>query len=236
MRIVVGIQARMGSKRLPGKSLMHVCGKPLVNLVAERIRLSKSVSDIWVLTSTNPEDDALTEAIRPICHVLRGHDEDVQSRYKALWDRNGADLMVRITGDCPFMDGRLLDQLIGLHLRTNAEYSHILAQPWEPIAYPNGLNGEIFSRATFEKIVALSSTDDEKEHVTKAVFANPEKFQIAKLAPSRELSLPHWKLSIDTADDLKRSCNVYQRLGLGAEIADIPQIMNVLKEIDAEGL
>ena len=113
-KIVVGIQARMGSTRLPGKSLSMIRDKPMLQWVIDRVRLAQHVDEVWLLTTTNPEDDALQHTFSGIVPVLRGDAYNVASRYQQLMTQTQASNLIRVTGDCPLIDGRLLDDLIQL--------------------------------------------------------------------------------------------------------------------------
>ncbi|MDJ0616485.1 MAG: NTP transferase domain-containing protein [Calothrix sp. MO_192.B10] len=227
-RVVVGIQARMGSTRLPGKSLMEIGGKPIVHWVIDRVKQASQIDEIWVLTTTNPEDDALVAAVESKTNVLRGDVQDVRSRYNMLIQKTGASLIFRITADCPLVDWTLLDALVELMHRENAEYSHVLAQSCYCMSYPNGFNAELFSKDAFNKMNMLGTTAADQEHVTLAVDNFSQQFKIARLAPPKELSRPQWKLSVDTKEELNRVRLIVDSLGTIAEYASIQDIVAVL--------
>ncbi len=202
-RIVAGIQARMGSTRLSGKALMPIADQPLVHWVIERVKSARKLDQVWLLTTTNSEDDVLAEAMAKTVNILRGDPQDVASRYQTLFEKTDATHVLRITGDCPLVDAALIDALIELAQTTQADYAHILAQAYYNPSYPNGFNAELFSYAAFQTMLRLNTPAD-CEHVTAAVDRYPEQFTIARLTPPVELSRPQWKLSVDTAEDLAR--------------------------------
>lgn len=225
---VVGIQARMGSTRLPGKSLMPLRHQPMLRWVIDRVRLSQHVDEVWILTTTNPEDDALANAFTDVVPIIRGDVHDVASRYQQLFQSTRASRVFRITGDCPLIDGRLLDKVIALHDRQHADYTHILAQPYYDLSYPNGFNAELFTIEAFERMRQLGSSTAAREHVTLPIDHYPEKFNIARLAPSPRLSRPDWKLSVDTQTDFDRVAAIVDALGSTAVKASVEDIVAAL--------
>lgn len=226
-RIVAGIQARMGSTRLPGKALMQLGNKPLVHWVIDRLQSAACIDQVWLLTTTDPKDDALVAAVASKVKVIRGDSQDVASRYSQLFALTGADAVLRVTGDCPLIDGALIDTLVNHYNQLAANYGHILSQPYYEPSYPNGFNAELISKDAFEMMLKLSSTAD-REHVTPVVERHPEAFQIARLAPPSSLSRPQWKLSVDTAVDLQLVQLIVTALGDAAEYATVQEIVTIL--------
>ena len=116
MKIVAIIQARMGSTRLPGKMMMMIAGKPVIQHVFERVIKSELVDEVWLATTTNTEDDVLAEwASRRGIMCYRGSNGDVLDRYYQASRLAQADAVVRVTGDCPLIDPQVIDQAISLN-------------------------------------------------------------------------------------------------------------------------
>jgi spore coat polysaccharide biosynthesis protein SpsF len=226
--IVAGVQARMGSTRLPGKALRPLAGKPLVEWTLDRVALSKRLSQVWLLTTIEPGDDPLAAAVEDLVPVIRGSETDVRSRFRTLLDFTRADHLVRVTADCPFADGRLIDELIELHLRDGADYSHIAAQPEFSVSYPNGFNAEVFTAAAFGLMESLGDAPPFREHVTWAVAQSPERFRTARLLPSPALSRPNIKLSVDTEGEFERVRRIVDALGAAAPGATAREIVAVV--------
>jgi len=226
-RVVAGIQARMGSSRLPGKSLAPLGELPIIAWVVERVARARRIDEVWVLTTENPEDDALADAAAglPGARVLRGSAPDVRDRYARLLDRSGATDLVRVTADCPLVDPALLDQLIDLHRGQHTDYANIRAQSRHAIAYPHGLNGEVLTAAAFARMVELGDEPRHREHVTIAIDEHPQAFRTATLAPPPALSRPHAAICVDTPDDLDRVRRVVAALGPGALYAGVEEIV-----------
>ena len=228
--IVVGVQARMGSTRLPGKALRELAGKPMVDWTLDRVALSKRVSEIWMLTTVDEGDSRLAAAVDESVRVIRGSEADVRSRFRTLLDLTQADSLVRVTADCPLVDGRLIDELIDLHLRQGADYSHIAAQPEYPLSYPNGLNAEVFTAAAFSLMESLGDSPTFREHVTLAVNEFPGRFRVARLLPPPTMSRPRIKLSVDTRAEFDRVGRIVEALGPSAPNATVQEIVAIIDE------
>ena len=114
--VICVVQASMRSSRLPGNSMMDIAGKPAILRVIERVKRSKLISDIWLACSSHNSDDILNEfAIQQSVNCYRGSLEDVLSRYVSISKNNNADIVVRITGDCPLIDPKIIDQVIEIN-------------------------------------------------------------------------------------------------------------------------
>ncbi len=227
-RVVAGIQARMGSSRLPGKSLALVGDLPIIGWVVTRVARARRIDEVWVLTTDQAEDDALADVVvrdLPGVRLLRGSASDVRDRYTRMIERSGASDVVRVTADCPLADPTLLDQLIDLHRGQSTDYANIRAQSHHAISYPHGLNGEVLTRAAFARMIELGHEPRHREHVTIAIDEHPDAFRTATLAPPRSLSRPHAKICVDTPVDLERVRRVVEALGPGALEAGVPEIV-----------
>ena len=162
-KVAVILQARTGSSRLPGKVLADLSGRPMIIFLLERLSRCKCV-DRFILATTNlPEDDHLAE----ICEsfgvlVVRGSQDDVLSRYVLAAESTEATTLVRITGDCPFVDPCLLDQMILEFSEQSSDYYSNSLLP----TYPDGLDIEIFTRPALYLAQSECSDSFQREHVT----------------------------------------------------------------------
>ena len=119
-KIVATIEARMTSSRLPGKVLLDLAGKPALQQLVERLRRSRYLDEVVVATTDRPTDDPVAEMCRQIgCSVFRGSEDDVLARVLGAANSVSGDLIVEITGDCPAVDWRHVDQLIETFLPGN---------------------------------------------------------------------------------------------------------------------
>src|SRR6185312_2563921 len=140
MKTVAIIQARMGSIRLPGKVLADLAGKPVLAWVVRAARAASGVDDVWVATSTAAGDDIVAAWCKANgVSVHRGSENDVLDRYVGAARASGAQVVVRITADCPFLDPAVIAQTIRLRLITGGAY----ASNVDPPTWPDGLDCEV---------------------------------------------------------------------------------------------
>src|SRR3989338_7348983 len=146
------IEARMGSTRLPGKTLLPIVGKPAIGLLIERLRIAKKINEIILATTINPEDDA----IEKFCNenntkCFRGSSEDVLNRVYSAAKIYDADIIVEVTGDCPLLDPWLIDECIDIFLMEDYDYlSNFIEQ-----SYPPGIDVQIFTFKVLERLNRL---------------------------------------------------------------------------------
>lgn len=161
------IQARTGSTRLPEKTMLQVCGKPLLELMLERLSYSKYHEQVIVATTTKPRDDVIVSlCMKRGVPVYRGSEEDVLQRYIDCASFYGCEIVVRLTSDCPLMDPYLLDEMIDEYLEKKyTVYSNV-----HPRTYPDGFDIEIMPLIYLME--CAENTDDRKtrEHVTREIF------------------------------------------------------------------
>jgi len=173
MKIIIIIQSRLSSRRLPGKMLMPVAGIPLYEYVYRRCLKAKGVDGVIIATSTEPSDDPLYEsASKKGITVFRGELEDVLKRYVDCAGAAGADAIVRVCGDSPFVDIDLLELMAGVFSADGLEY---IAPDKKSCAA--GLDCEIVLLSALKKTAAESSDKADHEHVTKFIRDNPRKFK-----------------------------------------------------------
>ncbi len=198
------VQARMSSSRLPGKVLMPICEKPMLELLLERLKRSLYLDDIWVVTSVDESDDVLAHfcAERNIS-CFRGSLTDVLQRYIEAADAAEADTIVRITGDCPLIDPELLDEAL-MRFKTGYLSNSIKR------TYPRGLDFEIFDREVLLEIAKRAKTPEDHEHVTYYLTQHPEEFEIEQYQFNRDVSSLRW--TVDTQEDFLLVKNIFEEL------------------------
>ena len=169
------IQARFTSKRLPGKALRLLGEKNLLERTINRLKQSEKISAIMVATSSEKTDDPIAEHAQEIgTEIYRGDLRDVGNRLLNGAKSMGSDSFVRISGDSPFIDWRLVDQAIDLHNISEAD----LVSNIFPRTYPKGQSVEIIKTASLAKLCKSERTNEEKEHVTPYFYKNYNKFCI----------------------------------------------------------
>ncbi|HET7677409.1 MAG TPA: glycosyltransferase family protein, partial [Candidatus Limnocylindrales bacterium] len=178
MRTVAIVQARTGSTRLPGKVLARIGGRPMLAHVVERARAAPGVDEVVVATSVLPEDDAIAglcaESGWP-CE--RGSATDLLDRYERAAAAHDAEVVVRVTGDCPLLDPALVGEVIALLGRGGYDYA---SNTLEPRTWPHGLDAEAFTRAALATAWAEDTDPAWREHVTPFLYRHPERFRLGR--------------------------------------------------------
>lgn len=196
MKTLIIVQARMTSTRLPGKVLLPLAGEPMLTRLIERLRRVRRADGIVVATTTNTSDDpiaALCALLGVPCH--RGSEHDVLSRYADAARLYGADVVVRITSDCPLIDPALIDQTIAAYDEGGSDYvSNMLPPTW-----PYGMAVEVFSAAALAQAHAEATQAAEREHVTPFLYWHPERYRLRNVASPVDLSQHRW--TVDTPED-----------------------------------
>ena len=167
MRIIGIVQARMGSTRFPGKVMQAISDVPMIGLLLERLSKSSKIAKIIIATSKNKLDDSLENYLKSINYsVYRGDEGDVLKRFYLAAKQEQADVVIRITGDCPLIDAKLVDEVIEGFINSKADY----ASNREPPTYPDGLDVEVFSMYALELAYVNASESSEREHVTPYII------------------------------------------------------------------
>jgi spore coat polysaccharide biosynthesis protein SpsF (cytidylyltransferase family) len=188
----------MGSSRLPGKSLADLGGHPVIDWVVERCLLADGVDTVVVATSSEPADEPLASHVRSRgWHVVRGDLSDVLDRYAAALDEVPHDRLIRVTGDCPFVQPELIDAALGL-LDGEVEYVYTGHEG----RFPRGFDVEAITRTALMTAHAEATDPVEREHVTPFVARRPERFSSVALPSPPWARRPDLRLTLDEADDL----------------------------------
>lgn len=207
MNIIVILQARMSSSRLPNKVLKLIANKPMLQLQIERIQQAKLIDKIIVATSNQREDDAinlLCEQLNITCY--RGSLSNVLDRFYRVANEYNADHIVRLTGDCPLIDPQIIDSVIELHLKQRGDYTSNCRIP----CLPDGLDVEVFTKAALNSSWQQATKPSEKEHVTQFMRNHDELFTLIDYQYSPDLSAYRW--TVDEPDDFEFVTQVYQKL------------------------
>ncbi len=214
MHRVVIVQARMTSARLPGKVLMDLAGRPLLQRELERLQRCERADEIVLAVTTNDDDDELVAlAGRLGVRWHRGSEHDVLARYLGAAREASADLVVRVTADCPLIDPGETDAVIGALESERADYaSNILER-----TLPRGLDTEALWRDALERMGRLATSRPAREHVTWFCRSErPDLFELRSVQSPLDAADLRW--TVDTAEDLELVRRLYADLGL----ADAP--------------
>lgn len=227
-RINVSIEARMTSSRLPGKVLMEVCGKSMLELMIERVRHSKYVDKIIVATTTNETDNPIIE----LCDKLktgyfRGSEPDVLKRVYEAHNQYHSNLVVELTGDCPLIDPLLIDHCILEYL--NGDYDYVRTSQTK--TYPWGQAVQVYSFELLKYLNENAITEYDREHVTPHIYQNPDKYRIKEIHAKESHTAPDMRLTLDTQEDFEFITAIYERLYPSNPLFSLEEMIVVGKEI-----
>ncbi len=209
MNVVCIVQARIGSTRLPGKVLKKICDKTVLEHDIDRLKRVKNINEIVIATTNLEKDNAIVEeANRLGVKCFRGSEEDVLSRYYYAAKENNADVIVRITSDCPLIDSEITEKTILFYLENSDNYDYVSNSLKK--TYPRGLDTEIFSYKILARAFNEATSKKDREHVTFYIWNNPSTFRLGCYENSEDYSDLRWTL--DTEEDLKLINKIYNYL------------------------
>lgn len=191
MNTAVIIQARLGSTRLPGKVLYKVIGKTILEYVIERAGRARSIEETIVATTANSEDSQIANLADKLgARVYRGSEQDVLDRYYQAAKLFRIKHIVRITADCPLIDPKIIDDVVGHYFDTKSDYcSNVIVE-----TFPDGQDVEVFGFDALGDAWKNARLSSEREHVTPYIRKNAGKFKLASFINSVDLSGKRWTL------------------------------------------
>jgi spore coat polysaccharide biosynthesis protein SpsF len=214
--ILVVVQARTGSSRLPGKILLPLAGKPLLERMLERVRASATPFDLVVATTTAPEDEPVRELCRGLSRLdvrcMSGHPTDLLDRHYQAARQSGAQVVVKIPSDCPLIDPRVIDRVLELAPGFGGGELDYVGN-LHPATYPDGNDVEAMTFAALETAWREAVKPHEREHTTPFLWDQPERFALGSVLweTGQDLSLTH-RFTIDYPEDYRLIAAVYDAL------------------------
>ena len=203
MKIIAIVQARMKSKRFPNKAMKMVNGTPLIELLLNRLKNSKEVSQVIVATSYDPENAPLIDYVKGLGFTCeQGSDKNVLERFFNVAKKHNADAVVRVTGDCPLIDPNLLDECVRLFKKEKVDYF----SNSNPPTYPDGLDVEVIKISALEIAFKNSSSSFEQEHVTPHILQSNDFVKSVK-KHNKDLSDLRW--TVDEPSDFQVIKNIF---------------------------
>ncbi|MDA7733819.1 NTP transferase domain-containing protein [Candidatus Pelagibacter sp.] len=220
------IQARMDSSRLPGKVLLKVKKKTMLEYLIERVKKVTFINRI-IIATTNKESD---KKIIKLCNKLnvnhfQGSEKNVLKRIYLAAKKNNSKNIIFITGDCPIIDFRLINKMIPLFKKKSYDYvgnSFIRS-------FPDGMDVQIFNFKTLEKTFKIAKSNLEKEHVTLAIKKNPKKFKIKNIVAKNSLFWPELGLTLDQKEDFELIKKILIYFGSKKYFFGCVDVINLLK-------
>lgn len=207
-RVVGIVQARMSSSRLPGKVLMEVAGKPILEHILDRARRSIALDAVVLATSEDAGDEPLERLGRRLgVPVFRGSLDDVLDRFYRAALAVEANVVVRVGGDSPFVDPRLVDAAVRAHLGGDADFTGA-----DMGQYPAGTGYQVVSFAALERAWREGDRPEDREHVTYYLLRNRDHFRVQFIPAAHPWPREGVRLAVDEPDDLTVTRAIYARL------------------------
>lgn len=226
-RVVIIVQARMGSTRLPGKVLKEVLHKPLLTYLIERLRRVKLAHGIVIATTVEEEDDPIVDlSLNEGVQVFRGSEEHVLSRYLGAAGSSFAQVIVRVTSDCPLIDPTIIDEAIHRFL-TQKPQCDCLSNT-QVRTFPRGMDVEVFSLRALEIAAMQTKLPVEQEHVTLHFYRNPQEFTLGGF--EREPNVSAYRLTVDTPEDFLLISKIIEALYPKSPNFSLEEMITLLKE------
>lgn len=213
-KIVTIVQARVGSSRLPGKTLLPILGEPLLVRMIERVNNSVLKGKVIVATTTNAMDDVIYDlCVRKKINVFRGSEEDLLDRHYQAANEQKADVILKIPSDCPLICSTIIDQVISYFMNHKEEFDYV--SNLHPETFPYGNDVEVIKFDALEKAWLHAKRKLEREHTTPYIWENPDQFKIGNVEweCGKNFSKSH-RWTIDYAEDYQFIKEVFESLYL----------------------
>jgi spore coat polysaccharide biosynthesis protein SpsF len=221
MKVAAIVEARMSSSRLAGKVLMPIGSKNSLGHIYSRLSKVLEISEICIATTENQSDDIIENwANSRGIPIYRGSENDVLSRVLGAADKLCAEIIVEITGDCPFVDPLMVDQYIAILKENDLDYISNNIVP----TYPDGFDVQVFLTEALRKSSGLALTREEREHVTMHIRQNPQIFKSLNIVAPKPYRYPEISVTLDTKEDLE----VLRLIAENFKDSDLPSHMQII--------
>lgn len=224
----------MTSTRLPGKVLKKILGKTLLEYHLERIKLVSSVDEVVVATTVNSADDPIVELCeRTDTAYYRGSEPDVLSRYYEAAKHFNADIVMRVTSDCPLLDPVELEKIIKRYIDNRDSFDYVSSFANER-TYPRGMEAEVFPFSVLEEVSREALEPRDREHVTTFIYGRPERYRLGGVSYDTDES--RYRFTVDTEADFELVAKIIESLYPSKNIfhmRDILELMRTNREWEA---
>jgi spore coat polysaccharide biosynthesis protein SpsF len=223
-RVVAVVSARMASKRCPGKAIVPLAGRPLLQVLLERVASLPDLDSVCLATSSNPENQPLVDIGRKLgIPVYQGDEEDVLKRHLDCAQHMRADHVVRVTGDNPLTDLETIANLVALHMESGADYTYI---PGDALLM--GILCEVISRNALERSWHRGEARHRSELVTLYIKEHPREFRIRMGELPAGLYRPEYRLTVDEAEDVELMQRLFERLAAPGKVVSTREAIELL--------
>ncbi|MFT4643741.1 MAG: spore coat polysaccharide biosynthesis protein SpsF [Planctomycetota bacterium] len=218
MRTIALIQARMGSTRLPGKTLRKIKGKTLIEIMLNRLEKCKNIDKIIVATSSEENNNILEKHVKDLgYYCFRGSENDVLDRFYKAIEKEKCDYIVRLTADCPLIDPLLIDKVIQKTIDSDRDYGSNISPGKE--SFPDGQDTEVFKYKLLEDAWCKAKLSSEREHVTPYLRTNLGVLY-TNMSYVNDINFSHIRMTVDTKEDFETIALLVNELGLFSSWAD----------------
>lgn len=217
----------MKSSRLPGKVLLPVCGKPLLELMIERLRQVPELDGIVIATTADPSCQPIEDLAKRLgVGCFRGSEDDVLDRVLRSAQSAQADLIVELTGDCPLIDPDLVSEVIREFRSRDVDYCANVLQR----THPRGMDVQVFPTKVLARVAELTNEPSDREHVSIYIYTHPERFRLHNVTSSLSPEDADLRLTVDTPDDFKLVSEIFQRLYPANPRFGLSDILRLMRE------
>ena len=237
-KVVGTVQARMSSSRLPGKVLMPLAGEPALKRLVDRMRKSKYLDEVIVATTVNEADDKIVDfCTSNNIKVHRGSENDVLKRILNAGKNAKADIMVAITGDCPLIDFRHINQVVEKLIEDSCDYvSNAIER-----SFPDGFDAQAFYVKILDEVDKLTNDPIDRIHGTYYIYTHPNRFKIKNIKAEGKMHWPDLGVTLDEMKDYNLINIIFERLlsideyFSAEDVVDLllknPELLNINKDV-----
>jgi spore coat polysaccharide biosynthesis protein SpsF len=199
----------MRSSRLPDKVMLPILGRPMLELMIERLQRTPQIDEVVIATTDDPSCEpiaALAERVGVGC--FRGSEEDVLDRVLQAARFVNADMIVETTGDCPVIDPKIISEVIEAFRKSDADYcANILER-----TYPRGMDVQVFPVKVLAEVAELTDDPADREHVSLYIYEHPERYRLLNVKSDLASDVADLRLTVDTPEDFRLIKEIYERL------------------------
>ncbi|MCB9989394.1 MAG: glycosyltransferase family protein [Rhodospirillales bacterium] len=226
-KVIAIVQARLGSTRLSGKVLLDVCGKPLLWHVMRRVMASTMVDETILTTADNDINKPIVDfAAQYGFSCYAGSEIDLLDRFYQPCKTGNADIVVRITADCPLVDPVIIDNTIRYYIENQNEIDYVNCNSSHKL--PDGLDTEVFSMETLESLWKNTKGTFEREWFTTNIFEHPDRWRLGNMNVDQDYSQTRW--TVDYPEDMELIREIFAALDNPDTIFGMNDILQLLKE------
>jgi len=226
-KVICIIQARMNSRRLPGKVLKKLSDKPMLWHILNSLQYCKTLDHIVVATTKKKSDDQIVELCKKMrISVFRGSEKNVLNRFCQAGKKYSATHIVRICADCPFMDPSIVDKIVRKSIITGVDYTSNTL----PKTYPMGYEVEVIKFSALQKVEKMTKDSGDREHVTLFIMRKPKLFSHYNVRAPTSYNKPKIRVCVDTKDDFLLAQKIFAKKNSQNFFISIRQVVNFLNK------